>query len=87
MQSRYPAVGDVRGKGLMIGTEMVDGEGQPDGDRAARILKEAEKRGVLMIRCGAYGGQVVRWLPPLIVTREQIDVAVDTFEEALAATA
>ena len=86
VQSRYPTVGDVRGKGLMIGTEIVDGGGKPDGDRAAHILKEAERRGVLMIRCGAYGGQVVRWLPPLIVTREQIDVAVNAFEEALAAT-
>ncbi|MGD2084058.1 MAG: aminotransferase class III-fold pyridoxal phosphate-dependent enzyme [Chromatiales bacterium] len=87
LQSDFPAMGDVRGKGLMMGVEMVDGDGRPDGDRAGRLLKEMESRGVLMIRCGAYGSQVVRWLPPLIVTREQIDTAVDAFRDALKATA
>jgi len=87
LSSRYPEIGHVRGMGLMQGTYMVDGEGRPDGDRAMRLLKDCEKRGVLLIRCGAYGGQVVRWLPPLIVSREQVDTAVDAFEEALKATA
>lgn len=40
-----------------------------------------------MIRCGAYGGQIVRWLPPLIVTGEQIDEGVSIFAEALKASA
>lgn len=87
VKAANPAIGDVRGKGLMIGTEMVDTDGNPDGERAKRILKEAEKRGLLMIRCGAYGGQVVRWLPPLIVNGEQIDEAVNIFAEALKASA
>ncbi|ABI55845.1 aspartate aminotransferase family protein [Alkalilimnicola ehrlichii MLHE-1] len=87
VQAEFPEVADVRGMGLMIGTEMVDAEGRPDGDRAARILKAMEKRKVLMIRCGAFGGQVVRWLPPLIVSRQQVDTAVDTFIEALRETA
>lgn len=86
LQAAFPEIGDVRGKGLMIGTEMVNAEGKPDGDRAMRILKAAEKRGLLLIRCGAYGGQIVRWLPPLIVTREQIDVAMDVFEQVLQET-
>lgn len=86
IQSAFPEIGDVRGKGLMIGTEMVNADGKPDGDRALRILKAAEKRGLLLIRCGAYGGQIVRWLPPLIVTREQIDFAMDVFEEVLKET-
>lgn len=87
LQDEHPAMDDVRGKGLMLGVEIVDGEGRPDGERAGRLLKEAERRGLLLIRCGAYGGQVVRWLPPLIVTGEQIDQAVDIFAEALAASA
>ncbi len=87
LRSEHPAMDDVRGKGLMIGVEMVDAEGRPDGERAGRLLKEAERRGLLLIRCGAYGGQVVRWLPPLIVTREQVDQAVDIFADALVATA
>ena len=82
-----PSIGDLRGKGLMLGTEMVDADGRPDGPRAMRILKEAESRGLVLIRCGAYGGQIVRWLPPLTVTREQVDEAVDIFIEALRASA
>ena len=87
VQRQHPAISDVRGLGLMQGTVLVDGEGRPDGARAGRVLKEMEARGVVMIRCGAYGQQIVRWLPPLIVTAEQVDQAVDTFAEALAATA
>lgn len=86
LQKSYPEIGNVSGEGLMIGTHMVDRDGQPDGDRAGKLLKECERHGLLMIKCGAWGGQVVRWIPPLIVTREQIDWAVDTFEAALKAT-
>lgn len=87
VQAENPAIVDVRGKGLMIGTEIADADGNPDGDRAARILKEAEKRGLIMIRCGAYGGQIVRWLPPLIVNGDQIDEGVNIFADALKASA
>ncbi len=87
LAARYPAIGDVRGMGLMHGTVIVDAEGKPDPDRVTRLLAEMEKRGVLMIRCGAFGGQIVRWLPPLIITTEQVDQAADAFEEALKATA
>ncbi len=85
LKARYGEVDDVRGKGLIVGTEIVDGEGRPDGGRASRLLEETERRGLLMLKCGAHG-QIVRWLPPLIVEREQVDTAVDTFEEALKAT-
>lgn len=86
LRDKHACIDDVRGKGLMLGTEIVDEKGKPDGARAERLLNEAEQRGLLLIRCGAYGGQVVRWLPPLIVTREQIDEAVDIFDAALDAT-
>lgn len=83
----FPAIADVRGKGLMLGTYMVDGDGNPDGERAGRLLRECETRGLLMIRCGAYGHQVVRWLPPLIVEAQQIDQAIGIFADALRVTA
>ncbi len=86
LASKYPAIATIQGKGLMQGAWMVDAQGKHDGDRAMRLLKACEKRGLLLIRCGAYGGQVVRWLPPLIVNREQIDEAVDIFEQALEET-
>lgn len=86
LKTRYPEIGNVSGMGLMLGTHMVDGQGRPDGDRSARLLKECERRGLLLIKCGAWGGQVVRWVPPLIVDAEQIDWAADQFEAALEAT-
>jgi len=83
LRSRYPEIGNVSGMGLMQGTHMVDADGQPDGERATHLLKACERRGLLLIKCGAWGGQVVRWIPPLIVDAEQIDWAVDRFAEAL----
>lgn len=86
LQVVYPEIADVRGLGLMQGTYIVDKDGNPDGNRTAKLLKECEANNLLLIRCGAYGGQVVRWIPPLIVNREQIDTAVDIFDKALKAT-
>ncbi len=86
LQSSYPEIGNVSGMGLMLGAYMVDGDGRPDGDRSARLIKECEQRGLLLIKCGAWGGQVVRWVPPLIVDSDQVDWAVDQFEAALKAT-
>ena len=87
LQLRRRAIGAVTGKGLMIGTHLVDENGKPDGERAGRMLKALEKRGLLMIKCGPWGGNVVRWIPPLIVTQEEIDWAVEQFELALEETA
>ncbi len=85
LRRSHAAIGDVRGAGLLLGTEIVDGDGKPDGERAQRLLQAMEEREVLMIRCGPHG-QVVRWLPPLIVNEAEIDRAVDAFADALKAT-
>ena len=87
LQLRQRAIGAVTGKGLMIGTHLVDESGSPDGERASKMLKALEKRGLLMIKCGPWGGNVIRWIPPLIVTQEEIDWAVEQFELALEETA
>jgi 4-aminobutyrate aminotransferase len=76
------AIGDVRGLGLMVGVELVDGDGRPDGDLAKRTLKEAEQSGLLVLLCGPYGN-VVRLIPPLVVSEEQVDDAVEIFAEAV----
>ncbi|MBK1734928.1 aspartate aminotransferase family protein [Halorhodospira abdelmalekii] len=86
LQQEEPAIHSVQGRGLMLGTELVDAAGAPDGERAARVLRAMEERGVIMIRCGPQG-QIVRWLPPLIIQREELDRAVEAFAEALRATA
>lgn len=82
VQREFPTVVDVRGEGIMLGSEIHTEDGKPDTERAGKILEEAEKRGLLMLRCGPYR-EVVRWLPPLIVTKEEVDQAVDTFVDAL----
>ena len=79
---QHPAVGELRGRGLMVGIELVDGAGQPGSQLAANVLRQACERGLLLLACGAYG-QVVRFIPPLVVAEEQIDEAVDVFAEAL----
>ncbi len=85
VQERYPEViGDVRGIGLMIGVDFVkDRETkEPDGKLRDKVVYEAFKRGLLML--GA-GDSVIRWAPPLIITKEQLTVALEIFDEAIGA--
>ncbi len=77
----HPEIGDVRGLGMMVATEFVEG-GQPVATMAKAISKHCEKHGLLLLTGGTYGN-VVRWIPPLITTRSQIDDALDIFTEAL----
>jgi 4-aminobutyrate aminotransferase len=77
-------VGDVRGRGLMIGVDIVKDKvtkeyGNTERDR---IVEMAFERGVLFLGCGPSS---VRICPPLIVTKEEADVAVDVLEECIAA--
>ncbi|MYC86520.1 MAG: aminotransferase class III-fold pyridoxal phosphate-dependent enzyme [Acidimicrobiia bacterium] len=81
--SRHEAIGDVRGRGLMIGAEFSHGDGTPDGDTATEVRRQCERRGLLLLPCGAFG-QVVRWLPPLIVSEAKVKEAVEIFEGAVA---
>ncbi|CUR45168.1 aspartate aminotransferase family protein [Alloalcanivorax xenomutans] len=83
---KHDDIDEVRGKGLMLGVEMVRAPGQPDGERAQTLLSRCEQAGLLLLRCGTHG-QVVRWLPPLTASRQEIDLAVDTFEDALESSA
>ncbi|MGC5616741.1 aspartate aminotransferase family protein [Georgenia sp. Z1491] len=78
------AVGDVRGLGLMVGSEFTGPDGEPDNARAQAAQKEAARRGLLMLTCGAHMN-VVRMIPPLVVTAEEIDDGLAIWEEVLAA--
>jgi 4-aminobutyrate aminotransferase len=79
---RFPHVGDVRGLGLMIGIEMV--HDQESKERAPeirdRVVSNAFERGLLVLGAGR---NTIRLSPPLIITRDQADFAVDTLEECL----
>lgn len=80
---RHETIGDIRGRGLMIGAEFTSADGTPDGDTATEVRRQCERRGLLLLPCGAFG-QVVRWLPPLIVSEAQTKEAVGIFDEAIA---
>ena len=83
ISNQHACVDAIHGLGLMLGMEIVDANGGADGDRAAALLRASEENGLLLLRCGTHG-QIIRWLPPLIVTREHIDAALDSFSRALA---
>jgi 4-aminobutyrate aminotransferase len=86
LQEEYLQIGDVRGKGLMIGTEFIVG-GRPE--KAKPLVKDivhaAEERNLLLLSCGTYDN-TIRWIPPLNVTSQQIGDGLQAFESALKAT-
>jgi len=82
LQARYPIIGDVRGLGLMIATEFDKNAEHHGKDMAVEAQKLCLEEHLLLLTCGMYGN-VIRWIPPLMVSREQIDRALDIFEHAL----
>jgi 4-aminobutyrate aminotransferase len=83
LQGRYPLIGDVRGRGLMVGTEFTS-SGQPDKDITKAVQKACIERNLLLLTCGSYEN-VIRWIPPLVVNEAQIDEGLTVFEDALRA--
>ncbi|WP_247003131.1 diaminobutyrate--2-oxoglutarate transaminase [Halosolutus gelatinilyticus] len=89
---RTDRIGDVRGRGLMLGVEFVDpdadwrgaGPHAPDGDFAAAVRAACFDRG-LVIELGGREGATARFLPPLIVSATQVDEIATIFDEAVTA--
>ena len=82
LQRKFPVIGDVRGPGLMIATEFSRTDGSPAADVVSQVVKACIKRKLLLLSCGTYKN-VIRWIPPLVVTDEQIDEGLAVFESAL----
>ncbi|MGH9054055.1 MAG: aspartate aminotransferase family protein [Acidimicrobiia bacterium] len=82
LAAKFPAIGEVRGRGLMLATEISGEDRAPDAAAARRVLEACEAEGLLLLACGPFGN-VVRWAPPLIVTEEQLDQAAAIFAGAL----
>ena len=81
-----PRIGDVRGRGLMVGVDFVrDGSNEPDGPLAKALIARAADLGLLVLTCGSHGN-VIRWIPPIDVSAAEISEAVEIFEEALRTT-
>ncbi len=83
LQKEYPVLGDVRGYGLMVGVEFSDAAGKPDATTVTAVLNKCLEQNLLLLICGSYQN-VIRWIPPLIVTKAQIDEAYLIFRNALA---
>ncbi|QSW99623.1 aspartate aminotransferase family protein [Haloterrigena alkaliphila] len=73
---------EVRGKGLFIGAEFVDADGAPDGDLVDAIQTYCFERGVLIWTAGRHGN-VLRFLPPLVLTHDLAETALDVVVEAI----
>jgi 4-aminobutyrate aminotransferase len=84
LQSRYDEIGDVRGVGLMVATEFVKDRRtkEPAVAFRDRVMTEAYKRGLILLGCGR---SAIRYIPALIVRREEIDEAVEIVDASLAA--
>jgi 4-aminobutyrate aminotransferase len=82
LKKEFPCIGDVRGQGLMIATEFVNPDGSPNSETPTKIMKACHQKKLLIMMCGTYGN-IIRWIPPLVVTKKQIDDAVVIFTEAL----
>jgi len=82
IKARHPSIGDVRGKGLMIGVEFVkDRETkEPASELTERVVTLGYERGLLMLSCGK---SVIRIAPPLSMSKSEMDEGLKIFEEAL----
>jgi 4-aminobutyrate aminotransferase len=81
LQVQHPEIGDVRGLGLMVGTEFIR-EGQPDPTRAKAVQKASLANGLMLLTCGTYDN-IIRWIPPLTINADQIRDALNIFSCAL----
>ena len=83
LKDKYDCIGDVRGLGMMLGVEFVKENCEPDAELRDRIEMACFKRGLIILGCGT---STIRWSPPLILTKENTDVALQIFDEAIAAS-
>lgn len=84
MAARHETIGDVRGLGLMIGVEFVeDRESRaPDAKAFKHVASHAFERELIIVECGP-DGNVLRFVPPLITTSEELHWAIDLVDEGL----
>ncbi len=82
LQTKHSVIGDVRGLGLMVGVEFTQPNGEPDANTAMTVANACKARNLLLLTCGSYGN-VIRWIPPLVVNEAEIDTAVGIFSEAI----
>jgi 4-aminobutyrate aminotransferase len=84
LMSKHDCIGDVRGFGLMLGVEFVNDRAsrEPAPELRDRVEVECYRRGLILLGAGY---NTIRWSPPLILTRENVDVALEIFDESITA--
>ncbi len=83
LQKDVPAVGDVRGRGAMVAIEFVKPGGkEPDAELTKKVAAQCLEDGVLILTCGTYGN-VIRLLPPLVISDELLTDGFDVLEAAI----
>jgi 4-aminobutyrate aminotransferase len=82
MMADHPSIGDVRGKGLMIGVELVEDREtkEPASELRAAVIQRAFEQGVLLLGCGP---STIRFMPPLVIDKETAGIGLDIFEDIL----
>ncbi|MCZ7399754.1 MAG: aspartate aminotransferase family protein [Candidatus Methanoperedens sp.] len=80
LKDKYPLIGDVRGIGLMIGIELVEENKAPAAQKRETIVKRALDGGLILLPAG---DSVIRFVPPLIIRKNEIDKGLEIFEDAL----
>src|SRR3989339_581287 len=85
LERAYPIIGDVRGLGLMLAAEIVKDKGAKEYAPEVRdsIIQKAFSKGLLLLGCGR---SAIRFCPPLILTKNDADIALSIFEECLKET-
>ncbi len=87
LQERTPAIGDVRGRGAMIAVEIVKpGTREPDTELTGRVARACHAEGVVVLTAGTYGN-VLRFLPPLVIGQDLLTEGLDVLDAAFAAHA
>jgi 4-aminobutyrate aminotransferase/(S)-3-amino-2-methylpropionate transaminase len=85
LQAKYPVIGDIRGRGAMIAIEFVEaGTLNPNPDAVNKLVAHCHKNGVLVLNAGTFNN-VIRFLPPLNISNELLNDALDVLEAGLAA--
>ena len=83
----HPEIGEIRGRGAMIAIELVKaGTKDPNPELMAKVIKYCQSKGVLILTAGSYGN-VIRFLPPLVITDELLKDALSVLAEAFDAVA
>ncbi len=81
-QAKHPHLGDVRGRGFMIGLEFMEGK-RPAPELTQRILHAALERDLLLLACGV-DENVIRMIPPLTISEQELEKGMDVLEASLA---